>query len=106
MNLLVGERRRGHTRKSLHRKTNQMRTKIESFFVFLSAILFAHTCSAAQVEKLYYVGESKLSDASGRVYGSQVILLEKVVTVGCFFLFCLLLLAWSGRWPGIYFILF
>src|SRR6185503_15850037 len=29
-----------------------------------------------------------------------------LVTVGCFFLFCLLLLAWSGRWPGIYFILF
>jgi len=29
-----------------------------------------------------------------------------LVNVGCFFLFCLLLLAWSGRWPGIYFILF
>jgi hypothetical protein len=29
-----------------------------------------------------------------------------LVSVGCFFLFCLWLLAWSGRWPGIYFILF
>src|SRR5262245_7196253 len=29
-----------------------------------------------------------------------------LVTVGCFFLFCLLLLAGSGQWPGIYFVLF
>ena len=29
-----------------------------------------------------------------------------LVTVGCLSLFCLLLFAWSGRWPGIYFILF
>src|SRR5262245_2351260 len=28
-----------------------------------------------------------------------------LVTVGCFLLFCLLLFTWSGRWPGIYFIL-
>src|SRR5262245_39933268 len=56
-----------------------MRTKIKSFLMFLSAIQFAHVCSAAQVEKLYFVGESKLSDASGKVYGSQVILLEKVL---------------------------
>ena len=33
-------------------------------------------------------------------------LIGGLVTVGCFFLFSLLLLAWSGRWPGIYFILF
>src|SRR5215475_11139108 len=29
-----------------------------------------------------------------------------LVTVGCFLLFFLGLTAWSGRWPGIYFILF
>lgn len=29
-----------------------------------------------------------------------------LVTVGCYLLFCLLLLARSGRWPGIYFIIF
>jgi hypothetical protein len=29
-----------------------------------------------------------------------------LVTVGSYLLFCLSLLAWSGRWPGIYFFLF
>src|SRR5215468_9925254 len=45
-----------------------------SFLVLLPGI-----CFGAEVEKLYYVGESKLSDPSGKVYGSQVILLEKVL---------------------------
>jgi hypothetical protein len=45
-----------------------------SFTVLLPGI-----CFGAEVEKLYYVGESKLSDPSGKVYGSQVILLEKVL---------------------------
>ena len=45
-----------------------------SFTVLLPGI-----CFGADVQKLYYVGESKLSDPSGKVYGSQVILLEKVL---------------------------
>src|SRR5262245_65621689 len=43
------------------------------------AVLLPGICFGAEVEKLYYVGESKLSDPSGKVYGSQVILLEKVL---------------------------
>jgi hypothetical protein len=42
------------------------------------AILMPGNCFGAQVERMYYVGEAKLSDSSGKVYGSQVILLEKV----------------------------
>ena len=48
-------------------------------FVVLSALLLRGFCFAAQLEKLYYVGEFKLSEASGKVYGSQVILLEKTL---------------------------
>ena len=33
-------------------------------------------------------------------------LIGGIVTVGCFSLFSLLLIAWWGRWPNIYFILF
>src|SRR5215468_6450313 len=47
--------------------------------IILSALLLRGLCFAAQVEKLYYVAEFKLSEASGKVYGSQVILLEKTV---------------------------
>jgi hypothetical protein len=46
--------------------------------IFLT-ILLPGTCFGAEVEKLYFVGEGKLSDPSGKVYGSQVILLEKVL---------------------------
>src|SRR5262245_64898241 len=42
-------------------------------------ILLPGMCFGAQVETLYYIGESKLSDPSGKVYGSQVILLEKTL---------------------------
>src|SRR5262249_2597448 len=43
------------------------------------AVLLPGICCGAEVQKLYYVGEAKLSDPSGKVYGSQVILLEKVL---------------------------
>jgi hypothetical protein len=49
------------------------------FVIIFSTIVLGRVSFAAEVEKLYYVGESKLSEASGRVYGSQVILLEKVL---------------------------
>ena len=45
----------------------------------LFAVLLPGICFGTEVEKLYYVGESKLSDPSGKVYGAQVILLEKVL---------------------------
>ena len=45
-----------------------------SFTVLLPGI-----CFGGEVEKLYYVGEAKLSESSGKVYASQVILLEKVL---------------------------
>jgi hypothetical protein len=47
--------------------------------VCVSALLVPCVGFAAPVEKLYYLGESKLSAPSGTVYGSQVILLEKVL---------------------------
>ena len=50
-----------------------------SVIVLVSALLLRGLCFAAQVEKLYYVAEFKLSGPSGKVYGSQVILLEKVL---------------------------
>ena len=42
-------------------------------------ILLPGICFGAEVEKLYYLGEGKLSDPSGKPYSSQVILLEKVL---------------------------
>jgi hypothetical protein len=45
----------------------------------LCAILLPSSCFGAEVEKLFYVGEVKLSDASGRPSSSQVILLEKTL---------------------------
>ena len=49
-------------------------------FVAISfTVLLPSICFGAEVEKRYYVGEAKLSDPSGKVYGSQVILLEKVL---------------------------
>src|SRR5262245_31107156 len=52
---------------------------MKALVVFVSALLVPCIGSAAAVEKLYYVGESKLSDPSGKPYSSQVILLEKVL---------------------------
>jgi|SRR5215467_14121077 len=52
---------------------------MKSLVIILAVSLAGRVCFAAEVEKLYYVGESKMSDPSGRVYGSQVILLEKVL---------------------------
>ena len=55
-----------------------MRVFVAIFFTtLLPGISFG-----AEVEKLYYVGEAKLSDPSGKVYGAQVILLEKVLDPG------------------------
>jgi hypothetical protein len=42
-------------------------------------VLLPGICFGAEVEKLYYVGESKMSDPSGKPYTSQVILLEKTL---------------------------
>jgi hypothetical protein len=53
--------------------------KTKALVVVVSAMLMPGIGFAAPVEKLYYVGESKLSDPSGKVYGSQVILLEKTL---------------------------
>src|SRR5262245_28516740 len=52
---------------------------LQSLVIILVVSLAGRACCAAEVEKLYYVGESKMSDPSGRVYGSQVLLLEKVL---------------------------
>jgi hypothetical protein len=52
---------------------------MKALVIFLAGVLLSGTCFAEQPEKLYYVGESKLSDPSGKVYGSQVILLEKTL---------------------------
>jgi hypothetical protein len=41
--------------------------------------LLPGSCFGAEVEKLYYVGESKMCDPSGKPYTSQVILLEKTL---------------------------
>jgi hypothetical protein len=49
-------------------------------FVAISfTVLLPGSYFGAEVEKLYYLGESKLSDASGKPYSSQVILLEKTL---------------------------
>jgi hypothetical protein len=45
--------------------------------VILHVLLMQGACFASEVEQRYYVGEAKLSEASGTVYGSQAILLEK-----------------------------
>ena len=47
--------------------------------IVLSTLLLRGLGFAAQVEKLYYVAEFKLSGPSGNVYSSQVILLEKTL---------------------------
>jgi hypothetical protein len=52
-----------------------MKVLVTIFF----ATLLPGICYGAEVEKLYYVGEVKLSESSGKVYGSQVILLEKTL---------------------------
>ena len=52
---------------------------MKALVAVFSTVLLPGICFGADVQKLYYVGESKLSDPSGKVYGSQVILLEKVL---------------------------
>ena len=45
----------------------------------LFTVLLPGICFGAEVEKMYYLGEFKLSDPSGKPYVSQVILLEKTL---------------------------
>ena len=52
---------------------------MKALVAVFSTVLLPGICFGADVQKLYYVGESKLSDPSGKVYGSQVIVLEKVL---------------------------
>ena len=52
---------------------------MKAFVVILTATLLPQICFAAPIEKLYYVGEMRLSDPSGKPYTTQVILLEKVL---------------------------
>jgi hypothetical protein len=52
---------------------------MKAFVVILTATLLPRICFAAPIEKLYYVGESKLTDPSSKPYTTQVILLEKVL---------------------------
>jgi hypothetical protein len=51
-----------------------MRTAVATVAILLAPALVA----AGPPEKLYYVGEAKLSSAAGQSMGSQVILLEKI----------------------------
>ncbi|MBV9467737.1 MAG: hypothetical protein JO316_10405 [Abitibacteriaceae bacterium] len=43
----------------------------------LCLVLFARAAGATPVEKMYYVGEAKLSSPAGQSFGSQAFLLEK-----------------------------
>ena len=45
----------------------------------LFTVLLPGICFGGEVEKLYYLGEFKLSDPSGKPYVSQVILMEKTL---------------------------
>lgn len=55
-----------------------MKTKlVVPFLVIPFMVLLAYPAWAAPVEKMYYVGEAKLSSPSGQSFGSQAFLLEK-----------------------------
>jgi hypothetical protein len=45
--------------------------------VTLFVAVCAQVCSGGEVEKMYYVGEAKLSSATGEPLGSQAVLFEK-----------------------------
>lgn len=45
--------------------------------VTLFVLLCAQFCWGGEVEKMYYIGEAKLSSATGEPLGSQAMLLEK-----------------------------
>ena len=45
----------------------------------LFTVLLPGICFGGEVEKLYYLGEFKLSDPSGKPYVSQVVLMEKTL---------------------------
>lgn len=40
-------------------------------------VVFAQFCSGGEIEKIYYLGEAKLSSPAGEPLGSQVMLVEK-----------------------------
>ena len=52
------------------------------FFAVLIGFVSAQICSAAEVEKAYYIGEVKLSSESGQPLGSQAILAERTYDPG------------------------
>jgi hypothetical protein len=54
-------------------------SQMNMLLAIFSAILLPGICFGADVEKLYYVGEAKLSDPSGKPFTTQVILLEKTL---------------------------
>jgi hypothetical protein len=52
---------------------------MQVLLMFLLFFTFNYTyAEAADIERMYYVGEAKLSSASGQSYGSQAFLLEKI----------------------------
>jgi hypothetical protein len=55
---------------------------MKTFVIILCAVLAPHIGFGAEIEKRFYVGEAKLSEPSGKVYGSQVLLLEKTLDPG------------------------
>ncbi len=54
------------------------KNQMKPLYLVLFAVSFLHASRAADVEKMYYVGEAKLSNASGQPRGSQAFLLEKI----------------------------
>src|SRR6516162_5968680 len=60
---------------SQKRRRAEMRVLVAIFFT----VLLPGICFGAEVEKLYYLGEFKLSDPSGKPYVSQVVLMEKTL---------------------------
>src|SRR6516164_3911724 len=57
----------------------QRRTEMRMVVMIFYATLLPGSCFAAEVERMYYVGESKMCDPSGKPYTSYVILLEKTL---------------------------
>ena len=51
---------------------------MKHLFQVLLLLSSLYTSSAAEIEKLYYIGEAKLSSPSGQPRGSQAFLLEKI----------------------------
>jgi hypothetical protein len=50
---------------------------MRSVFAMMICVVSAGTCSAAEIERSYFVGEVKLSSESGQPLGSQAVLNER-----------------------------